>query len=58
MKLGLATIGQTPRSDIVPTIQAHIGDLAEIVQRGLLDNRTPDEIAAMAPECAMAVKCF
>lgn len=50
MKLGLATIGQTPRSDLVPTIQEHVGETVEIVQRGLLDACTPEQIATMLPE--------
>lgn len=49
MMLGLATIGQTPRADLVPTIQEHVGDAVDIIQRGLLDEHTPEQIAAMAP---------
>ena len=50
MKLGLATIGQTPRSDLVPTIRDHVGDSVEIDERGFLDGKTDMEISALGPK--------
>lgn len=50
MKLGLATIGQTPRSDLVPTIREHVGDGVELLERGFLDGKSAEEIAALGPQ--------
>src|SRR5712691_6484573 len=41
--VGMITIGQSPRSDVVP-------DMVEIRERGALDGLSPREIAALAPE--------
>jgi protein AroM len=49
VKLGLATIGQTPRSDLVPTIREHVGEAVDIVERGFLDDKSAGQIAALGP---------
>jgi protein AroM len=36
-KIGAVTIGQTPRDDIVPELEAHLGGRFEIEQVGVLD---------------------
>ena len=36
-KLGLLTLGQTPRSDVTPTFRAILGDSLQIMERGGLD---------------------
>ncbi len=42
--LGTLTIGQAPRSDIAPILQQHMPGGVAIVDRGLLDGLSPDEI--------------
>ncbi|HMF93717.1 MAG TPA: AroM family protein [Vicinamibacterales bacterium] len=45
----LVTIGQTPRSDLVPEIQTWFGDRIGVEERGALDGLARHEIAAMTP---------
>ncbi len=47
--LGVVTIGQAPRDDIVDDIAAELGASAAVVQAGALDDLRDDEIAALAP---------
>lgn len=47
--LGVITIGQSPRADVLPDFIAALGFEPRIVQRGLLDGLGPVEIASMAP---------
>ena len=49
-KLGLITIGQTPRVDIMPDIEPVFGPEIEILQAGALDGLTHEDIAKFAPE--------
>jgi protein AroM len=48
-QLGLVTIGQAPRVDIVPEMADVLGPAVEIVERGALDGLSRPEIAALAP---------
>ena len=48
-RLGLVTIGQAPRDDIVPQMAAYLPPGVEIVQAGALDGLTRDQLALMAP---------
>jgi protein AroM len=48
-RIGMVTIGQAPRVDVVPEMADLIGPGVEIVERGALDGLTRDEIAALAP---------
>jgi len=48
-RLGLVTIGQTPRDDIVPEMAEILGPEVEVVQRGALDGLDVHAIAALAP---------
>jgi protein AroM len=48
MKVGMVTIGQAPRVDVVPEMATFLG-AADIVERGALDGLTPREIEALAP---------
>jgi protein AroM len=48
-RIGMVTIGQAPRADIVPDMTALLGDGVEILERGALDALGRDEIAALAP---------
>lgn len=49
-KVGLITVGQSPRSDVVPDMAAILGADVEIVEAGALDGLGPTLIAALAPE--------
>jgi protein AroM len=51
-KVGLITVGQSPRSDVVPDMAAILGGDVEIVEAGALDGLAPERIAALAPEGA------
>src|SRR5262245_22931927 len=48
--IGLITVGQSPRSDVVPDMAAILGGDVEIVEAGALDGLTRPEMAALAPE--------
>ena len=50
LKLGLITIGQSPRIDIVPEIKDFLPDNIEILEKGALDNLTPLEVKNLAPQ--------
>jgi protein AroM len=47
--LGVLTIGQSPRPDILSEMKQTIGDTIEIVEAGALDGLTRNEIASLAP---------
>jgi protein AroM len=49
-KVGLITVGQAPRSDVVPDMAAILGADVEIVEAGALDGLTRDQIVPLAPE--------
>lgn len=50
MKVGLVTVGQAPRADVVPDMAAILGDGIEILEAGALDGLGREQIAALAPE--------
>lgn len=47
--VGMATIGQTPRIDVVPAMERILGPEVKTIQAGALDGLTSDEIRALAP---------
>jgi protein AroM len=49
VRLGVITIGQTPRVDLTPELQALLPDV-ELVERGVLDGLTTEQIALLAPD--------
>ena len=49
-KVGLITVGQAPRSDVVPDMAAILGGDVEIVEAGALDGLSREQIAPLAPE--------
>ena len=49
-KLGLITIGQSPRTDVTPDLIPIFGPDIQLCQAGALDGMTAEEIAAFAPE--------
>ena len=48
--LGVVTIGQSPRSDMVPELIEWLPSSVEVRERGALDGLGTAEIAALAPE--------
>lgn len=50
VRIGLLTIGQSPRDDLVPEIRPLILPHIEIVEYGLLDNLPLGEIRRLCPE--------
>jgi protein AroM len=49
-RVGMVTIGQAPRVDVVPAMADVLGRDVEIIERGALDGLDGDEIAQLAPE--------
>jgi protein AroM len=47
--LGIVTIGQTPRTDVVPEMAELLGPDVEILERGALDGLEMAAISALAP---------
>jgi len=51
-KIGMVTIGQSPRVDVVPEIRKLISGDVEIVEKGALDGLTLDEVRQLKPQGA------
>ena len=49
-KIGLITIGQTPREDVIPDIAPLFSSEVELLQAGALDGLTAQDIAMFAPQ--------
>lgn len=49
-RIGLITIGQSPRLDILSDIESIFDEDAELLQRGALDKLTQAELAALTPK--------
>ncbi|MBQ7795914.1 MAG: AroM family protein [Lachnospiraceae bacterium] len=49
MKIGAITVGQSPRTDLMPDMEAIFMDSIEVIQMGGLDGLTREEIAAFTP---------
>lgn len=49
-KLGAITIGQAPRTDVVPEIKKYLGNGVEVIEAGALDELTYEEILKFKPE--------
>lgn len=43
-KLGVITVGQSPRDDVIPEITEFLGEGVEVIQSGALDGMTYEEI--------------
>ena len=48
--VGLVTIGQSPRTDVVPDISARLPAGTPVLERGALDGADRGEVARLAPE--------
>ena len=52
-KIGIITIGQSPRTDVVPEMAAFFGDGIDVLERGALDGLTLEQVRAYEPEGGM-----
>ena len=50
--LGAITIGQSPRTDIIPELRVFLGGQVEIIEAGALDGFSVDSLGALAPRPA------
>ena len=56
-KIGMITVGQSPRDDIAPAMSRILGPRIEIIQKGALDGLSDTEIKSLAPEAAEVGLC-
>ncbi len=49
-RIGMSTIGQSPRVDLVPYMKEVFTKPVEVLEKGCLDNLSREEIASFAPE--------
>lgn len=49
-KVGVLTIGQSPRNDVTPSIQNIVGPEVTIIERGGLDQLTQDNMHEISPD--------
>ena len=49
-RIGLITIGQAPRDDIVPDMVAQIGFVVDPIQLGAIDDLTAEQVTELAPQ--------
>jgi protein AroM len=49
VRIGMITVGQSPRIDVVPDMQDILGPAVEIIERGALDGLDAAGIATLAP---------
>ena len=56
-KIGMITVGQSPRDDIAPDMIRILGSGIEIIQKGALDGLSDSEIKALAPGPAEVRLC-
>jgi len=48
-RIGVVTIGQVPRTDLVPEIRLLLGEDVEIVEKGALDGLTFEQVMNLSP---------
>jgi len=56
-KIGIITIGQSPRTDVVPEMTAFFGEGVEVLERGALDGLSLEQVRAYAPQAGMVHLC-
>jgi protein AroM len=56
-KIGIVTIGQSPRTDVVPEMSAFFGEGVEVMERGALDGLSLEQVGEFAPEAGMVHLC-
>ena len=52
-QIGIVTIGQSPRTDVVPEIQGYLGDHVAVIEHGALDGLSLAAVQDYAPEAGM-----
>ncbi len=52
-RIGIVTIGQSPRTDVVPEMQTHLGAHVSIIERGALDGLSLTGVKEFTPETGM-----
>ena len=52
-KIGIITIGQSPRTDVVPEMIAFFGENIEVLERGALDGLTLEQVGDYGPDAGM-----
>ncbi len=52
-KIGIITIGQSPRTDVVPEMTQFLGNDVEVLEIGALDGLTLDQVKGYCPENGM-----
>ena len=50
VKVGLLTIGQSPREDVVPEMKPFFLPQIQVLEKGLLDDLSPEEIRRLKPK--------
>lgn len=48
-KIGVITIGQSPRTDMIPVIKHFFQEGTVFLEKGVLDDKSDEQIAALAP---------
>jgi len=56
-KIGMITIGQSPRVDIVPEMKEILGSEVEIIEAGALDGLTSEEVKEFYPKKGDYILC-
>lgn len=51
-KVGVLTIGQSPRTDVTPSIQRILGEQVDIIEAGGLDRLKDNELHLVSPEAS------
>lgn len=49
-RVGMITVGQSPRDDIVPNMSQALGANIEVIEKGALDGLSTEEIQSLAPK--------
>lgn len=49
-KIGVITIGQSPREDVLAEMRPLLGENIEVLQAGALDGLTQEEVALFVPK--------
>ena len=53
--IGVITIGQTPRLDMIPTFREFLPEKTTVIEKGVLDKKSQEEILALSPEPGQTV---
>ena len=48
--IGIITLGQTPRVDMIPDIKCFLPQNTNIIEKGVLDGKSPYELLQLSPE--------